>query len=405
VRVEQGSMNFLETPEQALLRESVAAIGARYGVDRHAPEAVDLEGIALVEPDFAAGCATAKIRLVTIAFIDLRHRPFRGTVRCFGTEPLARFAPPRLAEEVGLYAVEENEQAIVEDPFLLGRVTVAWSPYRRRTSSTRFSFLRSPSAAADAPAAPAVGCFPSGAQARQIACFVVRSQIASEPFDSAMPQVAHTAGYRSRSRRRPSLSALSVTATASHLAPVRRSRTRTAGNDPEGRRRRLLRVTTSRGPQPALAEAGERLLRRTDVVPAVDRVEVHPFFTQQALRDFHAANGIVTQAWSPLGGVNRYRPSDADAVKNALEHPTIVELAAKYQKTPAQVVLCWHIEHGVSAIPKSVKPHRIAENIDVFDFALTPDEVTAIDALDTGVRGGPDPELVDTKLYPFRVEN
>lgn len=149
----------------------------------------------------------------------------------------------------------------------------------------------------------------------------------------------------------------------------------------------------------------ESLLSRTDVVPAVNQVELHPFFTQQTLRDFHAASGIVTQAWSPLGGVNRYRPAEADAVKNPLEHPTILGLAAKYEKTPAQVVLRWHIEHGVSAIPKSVKPHRIAENFDVFDFGLAPEEVTAIDALDTGVRGGPDPELVDTKLYPFKVEN
>jgi diketogulonate reductase-like aldo/keto reductase len=149
----------------------------------------------------------------------------------------------------------------------------------------------------------------------------------------------------------------------------------------------------------------ENLIGQTKVVPAVNQVELHPFFTQQALREFHAANGIVTQAWSPLGGVKRYRPADADAVENPLAHPTIVELAAKYGKTPAQVVLRWHIAHGVSAIPKSVKPHRIEENYDVFDFTLTSDEVAAIDALDTGVRGGPDPELVDTKLYPFKVEN
>jgi diketogulonate reductase-like aldo/keto reductase len=149
----------------------------------------------------------------------------------------------------------------------------------------------------------------------------------------------------------------------------------------------------------------ENLMSRTDIGPAVNQVELHPFFTQQALRDFHAANGIVTQAWSPLGGVTRYRPADASAVKNPLDHPTIIECASKYGKTPALVVLRWHIEHGVSAIPKSVKPHRIAENFDVFDFALTPEEVTAIDALDTGMRGGPDPELIDTKLYPFKVEN
>ncbi len=68
-------------------------------------------------------------------------------------------------------------------------------------------------------------------------------------------------------------------------------------------------------------------------------------------------------------------------------------------------MLRWHLERGVSAIPESVKPDRIAENFDVFDSALTPDEVAAIDALDTGIRGGPDPELVDSRLYPFKVEN
>ena len=149
----------------------------------------------------------------------------------------------------------------------------------------------------------------------------------------------------------------------------------------------------------------EDLMSRTDVVPAVNQVELHPFFIQQALRDFHAANGIATQGWSPLGGVNRYRPAEASDVKNPLEHPTIVELAATYGKTPAQVVLRWHIEHGVSAIPKSVKPNRIAENFDIFDFALTADQVAAIDALETGIRGGPDPKLVDPQHYPFKVEN
>jgi diketogulonate reductase-like aldo/keto reductase len=149
----------------------------------------------------------------------------------------------------------------------------------------------------------------------------------------------------------------------------------------------------------------ENLISQTSVAPAVNQVELHPFFTQQALRDFHAANGIITQAWSPLGGVNRYRPADADAVQNPLEHATIVELASRYGKTPAQVVLRWHLEHGISAIPKSVKPQRIRENFDVFDFTLTTDEVTAIDALDTGRRGGPDPALINTERYPLRVEN
>ncbi len=91
--------------------------------------------------------------------------------------------------------------------------------------------------------------------------------------------------------------------------------------------------------------------------------------------------------------------------KNPLTHLIVVKLAAKYGKTSAQVVLRWHIEHGHSAIPKSVRPERIAENIDIFDFALTAEEVAAIDALDTSVRGGPDPEVVDAKLFPIKVED
>jgi diketogulonate reductase-like aldo/keto reductase len=88
-----------------------------------------------------------------------------------------------------------------------------------------------------------------------------------------------------------------------------------------------------------------------------------------------------------------------------LEDPVVVELAANHGKTPAHVVLRWHIEHGFCAIPKSVKPHRIAENIDIFDFQLTPDEVAGIDALDTGVRGGPDPASISPAKYPYKVEN
>ena len=149
----------------------------------------------------------------------------------------------------------------------------------------------------------------------------------------------------------------------------------------------------------------ENLIQRTEVVPAVNQVELHPFFTQQPLREFHAKHGIATEAWSPLGGIHRYRPADPDAVLNALEHPTVVSIADKYGKTPAQVVLRWHIEHGVVAIPKSVKPHRIAENIDVFDFELTANEVAAMDALDTGVRAGPDPETINMTTYPKKVEN
>jgi diketogulonate reductase-like aldo/keto reductase len=141
------------------------------------------------------------------------------------------------------------------------------------------------------------------------------------------------------------------------------------------------------------------LIARSQVVPAVNQVEVHPYFLQRALRGVHARLGITTQAWSPLGGVNVYMPRGPHAALNPLVDPLILALAARYGKTPAQIILRWHLEHGVSAIPKSVKPNRIAENFDVFGFTLTPAEVTAIDALDTGVRGGPDPEAIDTKLY------
>lgn len=149
----------------------------------------------------------------------------------------------------------------------------------------------------------------------------------------------------------------------------------------------------------------ETLISRTEVMPTVNQVELHPYFVQPDVRDADARHGVVTQSWSPIGGVNVYQPADPNNVKNPLEHPTVVKLAAKYRKTPAQVVLRWHIDHGLSAIPKSVRAHRIAENIDIFDFALTPEEIAAIDAMDTGVRGGPDPDDVDTTLFPFVIDN
>jgi diketogulonate reductase-like aldo/keto reductase len=152
------------------------------------------------------------------------------------------------------------------------------------------------------------------------------------------------------------------------------------------------------------AEHLKGLIDDTDVVPAVNQVELHPYFTQPALREVHAELGITTQAWSPLGGVLVYTPG-SDEGQGPLTDPTITGLAAEYDKTPAQVVLRWHIEHGFGAIPKSVKPHRIAENFDVFDFALTAEQVAAIDSLDTGVRGGPDPEGLSPETYPKVVDN
>jgi diketogulonate reductase-like aldo/keto reductase len=147
------------------------------------------------------------------------------------------------------------------------------------------------------------------------------------------------------------------------------------------------------------------LIDGTDIVPAVNQVELHPYFTQPSLQEFHAELGIVTQAWPPLGGVLVYMPGTGDEARSPLTDPVITELAAKYGKTPAQVTLRWHVEHGFCAIPKSVKSHRIAENFDTFDFSLTAEEIAAIDALDKGVRGGPDPELLSPETYPKVVDN
>jgi diketogulonate reductase-like aldo/keto reductase len=150
----------------------------------------------------------------------------------------------------------------------------------------------------------------------------------------------------------------------------------------------------------------QNLMAQTEVVPAVNQVELHPYFTQQDVRNADARHGIVTQSWSPIGGV-RYRnqPADPAEAKRLLEEPVLVNLATKYGKTTAQIVLRWHIEHGLSAIPKSVHPERIAENIDVFDFALLPGEIAAIDALNTDVRAGSDPEIVDANTFHILIED
>jgi diketogulonate reductase-like aldo/keto reductase len=145
------------------------------------------------------------------------------------------------------------------------------------------------------------------------------------------------------------------------------------------------------------------LMESTEVVPAVNQVEVHPYFIQRELREAHDRLGIVTQSWSPIGGITRYWQHAPNGGRSALEEPAVADLAAKYGKTAAQVVLRWHIEHGLCAIPKSVKAHRIKENFDVFDFSLTPEEVTAIDALDTGLRSGPDPEHIRLDTFGRRT--
>ena len=139
----------------------------------------------------------------------------------------------------------------------------------------------------------------------------------------------------------------------------------------------------------------ERLLSVASVVPAVNQIELHPYFQQTALQRMHAEHGIATQAWSPIGGITSYRGLE----KTTFADPRLLEIARQHGKSAAQVMLRWHLQKGRSAIPKSVKPARIAENFAVFDFELTPEQVAAVDALDTGVRGGPDPDSITLENY------
>lgn len=137
----------------------------------------------------------------------------------------------------------------------------------------------------------------------------------------------------------------------------------------------------------------ERLLAETDVVPAVNQIEIHPYFRQTSVQAANAKHGILSQAWSPIGGITFY-PGFGEDRTSTLENPTIGEIAEAHGKTPAQVMLRWHLDQGRSAIPKSVNAERIAENLDVLDFTLTTNELAAIDGLDTGNRVGPDPESI-----------
>ncbi|MFD5804680.1 aldo/keto reductase [Streptomyces sp. NPDC127020] len=136
-----------------------------------------------------------------------------------------------------------------------------------------------------------------------------------------------------------------------------------------------------------------RLLDATDVVPSVNQLEIHPYFQQRAVLDFDDAHGILNQAWSPIGGITFY-PGYGEHRRSVLEDPAVTGIAEAHGKSPAQVLLRWGLQQGRSVIPKSTKRHRIAENIDVFDFDLTARELAALDALETGRRGGPEPEAV-----------
>ncbi|HEY3469424.1 MAG TPA: aldo/keto reductase [Amycolatopsis sp.] len=127
-----------------------------------------------------------------------------------------------------------------------------------------------------------------------------------------------------------------------------------------------------------------RLFDEGTVIPAVNQIELHPYLVQRELRAFDAEHGIATEAWSPLakGG-------------DLLREPAVTQVAERLGRTPAQVVLRWHLQLGNVVIPKSVTPARVAENLDVFGFTLTDADVAALSALDRGGRTGPDPDTFD----------
>ncbi|WP_307531059.1 aldo/keto reductase [Streptomyces umbrinus] len=133
-----------------------------------------------------------------------------------------------------------------------------------------------------------------------------------------------------------------------------------------------------------LPEHLEKLIDATSVIPAVNQIELHPHLQQHASREYHAEQGIATEAWSPLG-----------SGKGLLEVPAIVAIAQKHNRTPAQIVLRWHIQLGNVVIPKSVTPSRIKENIDVFDFSLDTEDIAAISALNEDRRVGSNPANVN----------
>jgi diketogulonate reductase-like aldo/keto reductase len=139
----------------------------------------------------------------------------------------------------------------------------------------------------------------------------------------------------------------------------------------------------------------QRLLAETAVAPAVNQIEVHPYFQQAELQRVNASHRVLTQAWSPIGGITSYYGGD----RSTFDDPTLQGIARQHARTPAQVMLRWHVQAGRPAIPKSTKATRIVENFDVFGFELSQAQMAAIDALDTDVRHGPDPDSITLETY------
>jgi diketogulonate reductase-like aldo/keto reductase len=139
-----------------------------------------------------------------------------------------------------------------------------------------------------------------------------------------------------------------------------------------------------------------RLLDKASVVPAVNQIELHPYFQQREVQALDDEHGILTQAWSPIGGITFYRDGSRGST---LEDPVIGAIARAHDKSAAQAMLRWHLQQGRPVIPKSIKAHRMAENFDVFDFDLTDDELAAVDGLDTAQRGGPEPAEITLESF------
>ncbi|MBT0451300.1 2,5-didehydrogluconate reductase DkgA [Morganella morganii subsp. morganii] len=126
----------------------------------------------------------------------------------------------------------------------------------------------------------------------------------------------------------------------------------------------------------------QRIIHKTGVAPVLNQIELHPLLQQRELQAWNATHSIHTESWSPL----------AQGGEGVFDTDIIQALAAKYQKTPAQIVIRWHLDRGLIVIPKSVTPSRIHENFDVFDFRLEKEELSQIQSLDSGTRLGPDPK-------------
>ena len=147
---------------------------------------------------------------------------------------------------------------------------------------------------------------------------------------------------------------------------------------------------------------------RASITPGArhNQVELHPFFTRPALRADAQERGVIVQAWSPIGGVFALvdDATTPDGATSPLDHPIITGLARTHGKSASQIILRWHLQHGIAVIPKSVRPHRIIENRDVFDFELSSEEVARIDALDTGVSAGPDPDTFTADSFVVDID-